>query len=273
MDPYSATWGRGGPLDQTPAPGPTPYQSYVDQYRALNDAWYDAWLNPVPLPVPEAPAPKPPAAAPQTPYTDPAPRPTASTEGRGGGLDYGRGPSGVGGGSLAGMFSGPTGALFGSETFADLEPGMVGLGGVSLGTGITENLPGHYGDIHDVAVFDAGALAGGLLGGLAGPLGSTVGGYLGGLATPEVALGSTGRIGSVIDVLSDPSSYSNTAVQMAMDRFGQAPTLDLSGGPMGGGGRGMGGFGGGRGGRAPGYGDPGGPRGGEYSGRGTGGLY
>ena len=230
MHPYSPAWGRGGPLDQTPAPGATPYQSYVDQYRALNDAWYDSWLNPAPPPVAEPSPSTPPSAAPAvTPYT--APPPVSSGEGYGGGLGYGSVP-GTSGGNIADMFSGPTGALFGDETFADLEPGMLGFGGVSIGTGLTEMSP--TAELHDVAVMDPGALAGGMLGSaIAGPLGGLIGGYGLGFATPEIALGSLGRFGSVIDVLSAPSNYSSTAVNMAQRAFANPPQLDLSGGPMG----------------------------------------
>lgn len=203
-------------------------------------------------------------------------------------------------------FSGPAGSLFGDETFSDVEPGMMGFGGFSVGTGITPNVPGDYGQLHDVVAFDPGAAIGGLVGGLAGPFGGIAGGYLGGLATPEVPVASVGRIGSVVDVLSDPSNYAGTTVDMAQARFAEPPQLDLSGGPMSGpnsvaggapgygfgagapavgapldirgtvGGGGYGGSrgrGGGGGYGGAGYGDPGGPRGGEYSGRGTGGLY
>ena len=272
MHPYSPGWGRGGPLDQSPAPGVTPYQNYVDQYRALNDAWYDSWLNPVPPPAVEPSAPVAPSTAPAiTPYT--APPPVSAGEGYGGGLGYGSVP-GTSGGNIADMFSGPTGALFGNETFADLEPGMVGVGGVSVGTGITPNAPRDYwGDLHDVAVLDPGATVGGLIGSaIAGPIGGLIAGRLGGYTTPEIALGSLGQFGTGFDVLSNPSAYSDTAVSMAQSRFSEPPQLDLRGGPFGGG-KSKGGFVGGDRGGPSGGGKGGGKGKGDKGGGGIGGPY
>ena len=159
-----------------------------------------------------------------------------------GGADPREGLVGPGRGSLD--FSGPTTALFGDETFSDIEPGMFGLGGFSIGTGITPNVPGDYGTVHDVVAFDPGAMIGGTLGNLAGgPIGGFLGGQLGGLATPEVAVTSLSGASAptIVDVMSNPSAFDDPTVGFAAERFSEPPQLNLRGGPMDGQ-RGRGGF-------------------------------
>lgn len=231
MHPYSNAWGRGGPLDQTPTPGPTRYQDYVDQYQALNDAWYDSWLNPVtpPIAVPDTqPEPLPPAS---TPYTDPAPAPTASSEGYGGGLDYGRGPSNPNSMSLGGMFSGPTTELFGDTQYSDIEPGALSMMGMSSGTGVVGTGP--YAEIRDVVAFDPVSLGTGLIGSaLAGPIGGTLAGYIGGQLNPhEVAVVDMGltsaahpnAIGVLRGNLAEPGLFSSRQLAAAQRAFTAAP--------------------------------------------------
>ncbi len=243
--PYSSAWGRGGPLDQTPTPGPTPYQDYVDQYQALNDAWYDSWLNPVPpseIAVPET-GPQPLAPAP-TPASDPF-----SMGGGGGGGDAGSGvaggygsvPGNPNGMSLGGMFSGPTTELFGDTQYSDIEPGALSMMGLSSGTGIVGTGP--YAEVRDVVAFDPASLGAGLIGSaLGGPLGGALAGYIGGQLNPHefgiVDMGLTSAahpnaIGVMRGNLAEPGLFSSRQLAAAERAFmGAAPTLDLSGGPM-----------------------------------------